>query len=954
MVRTNLRHFLLVTLLLISNIAITAPTPAATETSTQTAYQQKMQSLQGDLLSIQQIVTPQQFECLKAILGQFQAYTALLLIDETTEEAAINALLAAQGQKASKEDVAQVKQIMLQALEQQQIPLAIAQKFFATLLEMSNVQKQAGVSAHEDADQSEAANSEESTANKKKSRILQAMLGNGPFARLFILDTEKDSTKITAYFEHAKKLEIIPADCEQEALLAQLKAEKDALLSSGTTQAEIQTVFDEIKAQCTLQSAHQIKGLKLPLNFLTLAADKFEALAKELSKDDEEKISVEMIAAKQHELQAQKLVFGITLKEIRTALATIAGQERKAFWRKYGLAALTATTMGTADLLLQTPGHIAKASGSIFNKIFGTSAFYSQEDPSKISVSPAGIWGRLVQLASTIPAGILYKENSFEKLVNTQDPALQMQFAAIGAMYPTLKRAVTVAPFLIQTIPGQKQATVDNAFAEVCSPRVGAASSIAFQKFAPLAAWVVWLKLTDNQELKTAIAVGKSLSQFLIQDDKSNAWNNAAFATAPLVKQLVSAPIDNKIGKLAAKRGVFLRSFLTSGWGSRLVEIAYQTGMRHQLWNQHNGKSENLWVKPDFGKDHKKTTRTTTYTENGQTKERKETFVGTNVPKVNTTPFAPTKVKTKVYDAYMSECTEMSPAEVSRHAPNAKKFWKKDTSIIITGTDAYKSADQAATAYAISSLKNLATEQLAKSAMISACFALNNKIANFGKAAARKAARLALALRLIKKSTHKELESTAKNVQEFVHMGTGLWTFLQSNTQNPHELLQNPEALAQIMDKLAKDGLNAVNPQTQTYQIMVHRMFVDRLYKHLIQNLLHKAIPTWVTEGETSQAGTNLKNFVSEDNWTTKLLGKATNPTRLDAIEKYGNRSATVGKLAIYTTMWLAATTILSYKQEAKKPVKKKTAQPKPTKPLTEAIDEHATEAQPTAPTAVA
>lgn len=165
MVRTNLRHFLLVTLLLISNITITNPT---TETGSQTAYQQKIESLQSDLLSIQQVLSPTQFECLQAILNQFQAYSTLLLIDESSEEAAINALLAAQGHNASKEDVAQIKKIMLLVLEQQQIPLPIAQKFFATLLEMRNLQKQAGITPEETAVPQKATQTED----EKKLKLL--------------------------------------------------------------------------------------------------------------------------------------------------------------------------------------------------------------------------------------------------------------------------------------------------------------------------------------------------------------------------------------------------------------------------------------------------------------------------------------------------------------------------------------------------------------------------------------------------------------------------------------------------------------------------------------------------------------------------------------------------------------------------------------------------------------
>lgn len=939
MVRTNLRHFLLVTLLLISNITITNPT---TETGSQTAYQQKIESLQSDLLSIQQVLSPTQFECLQAILNQFQAYSTLLLIDESSEEAAINALLAAQGHNASKEDVAQIKKIMLLVLEQQQIPLPIAQKFFATLLEMRNLQKQAGITPEETAVPQKATQTED----EKKAQIAHVLMNNGAFAPLFVLDPEKDSAKIDAYFTQAKKLQLIPDNYDNATVLAQFKTAQDRLLSSGITKEEIQVAFKEIKAQCTEQIALQIKSLLLPINFITLSEDKLEPLAQELSKKHDQEISVEMVKAKQHELQAQKFAFNITTKEIRNALETITAEQSKHFWRKYGLAALTATGMGTADLLMQTPHHIAKASGSILNKIFGTTVFYRQDNPSKIYHSPEGLVARMLQLISTIPAAILYKENSFDKLLNTQDPSIRKQFADLGTQFPKLKQLAKIAPLVIQTVPGQKQMTVNNAFAEICGPRMGAANAVAWQKFAPLFFWIAY----QAQKNRAIIQSTKNFFDFVIQKDRSNSWSSAAFTTAPLIKELLSAPLDRRIGRLAPKNGVFWRSLANAGWGSQLVEIAYQTGIRHQAWKLHNNQKDELWIKPDFGETHKKTKRTTTYTQNGQQKKDKQTFIGDDIPAEKTSNFAGAFVKQTTKEAFMSECPDMMPEEMAQFAPKTTSFWSKDSSDIIQGEGTYKTANEAAISYAVSQLKNLLTKQVTKSTLVAACFALNDKIAKFGTNLAQRTARIALSLGLIKKSTHKGLVSGAKNIQEFVHIGTGLWTFLQSNLQNPNELLQNPEALAQIMDKLQKEGLNAVSPQTQIYQVMVHRMFVEQIYKYLIQNGLHKAIPTWVNKGEWSNFGTNWKKEVSGDNLMTRLFGKTKDKNYLNKWEGRLNNAGTVGKLVVYTTAWLAATSILSYKPESKKPVRKKTAPPKPVNPVSQqSIDD--TVEQPTIPT---
>jgi|GEM_PF-3924317 len=930
MVRTNLRHFLLVTLLLISNITITATTPTK-ETPTQSAYQQKMHALHGSLLSIQQMLSEEQFDCLQTIVSQFQAYINLVLIDEKSETAAFDAFSASQGQKLSKEELISMKQTMLLALEQQKVPLPIAQKFFATLIEMRNLQQQfAGQTDDEDENSDEEDQIAEfnetikdsSHADKKTAQITQVMFGSGPFARLFLLDAEKDAAKVATFFTQAKKANIIPADVDVQLILTQVKTAKEALLASGVTQAEMQAAFDDMKEKYVVQIAQQFTGLQLPTNLLTIAKANLEPVAKELSKKHGQEITVDMVFHVQQQLKAQKLVFGITAKEIQASLATISSEHNKEFWRKYALTALTATTMGTADLLIQTPKHIAKASGSILNKVFGTTVFYSEENAHKISLSKEGIAGRLLQLVSTYPAGILYKENTFEKFINTQDPAVQMPLMALGQQYPLLKKTAKAAPFLLVSFPGQKQATVDNAFAEICGgSRRGAASAIAFQKFAPLAVWI-GIQAYKNK------AILESFHNFrthFTRDDKSNAWSSAAFAAAPLFKDMVGLPLDNALGNLAPKNGIFWRSLLSSGWASRLVEIGYQSAMRHQLWKQHNGQDGDLWVRPDFGKSITKTTRTLV---DAQGKTRQEEFVGTGVP-VKTDAYNWTVVTSSSQKAHLPECDDIQFSEIQKCMPANTAIWKKEESLIaksesiVKTNSVYTSANNAALEYAKKATTHLVTEQLTKTALVSACFAFNKKIATFGKNVAQKTVSAAYNLGLIKESTQKELQDSAKNIQEFVHMGSAFWAIAKNYIHNPNEILQNPEVIAKVMERVHTDGAKALSPQTQMLQLWVHRQFINKLYQHLLQKGLNKVAPNWFEESSESKApGVNTAKFVQ---WLRPNTTKAS----LASTARYANASLTVGKLAAYTTLWLTATAVLSYKDESAKPTPKK----KPVKP---------------------
>lgn len=930
MVRTNLRHFLLVTLLLIANITTAAT--SAKETSAQSAYQEKMHALHGVLLSIQQMLSEEQFDCLQTIVSQYQAYINLLLIDEKTETAAFDAFLAVQGQKLSKEELISIKKTMLIALEQQKVPLPIAQKFFATLIEMRSLQQQfAGQTDDEDENVDEDAQIAEfnetiqgaSHADKKTAQITQVMFGSGPFARLFLLDTEKDAAKVSSFLTQAKKINIIPAEVDAQVILNQVKEAKETLLKNGATQEDMQAVFDEMKAKYVVQIAQQFTGLQLPTNLLTIAKENLEPVAKELSKKHGQEITVDMVFHVQQQLKAQKLVFGITAKEIQASLAIISAEHSKEFWRKYALAALTATTMGTADLLIQTPKHIAKASGSILNKIFGTTVFYSEENENKISLSKEGIAGRLLQLVSTYPAGILYKENSFDKLFNTQDPTLQMPLMAIGQQYPILKKTAKVAPFLLVSLPRQKQATVDNAFAEICGgSRRGAASSIAFQKFAPLAVWI-GIQAYKNKAILESFG---NFRKHFTQDDKSNAWSSAAFAAAPLFKDMISSPIDNALGNLAPKDGVFWRSLLSSGWASRLVEIGYQSAMRHQLWKQHNGHADDLWVRPDFGKTLRKTTRTIV---DNQGKTREETFAGSSIPAVKADAYNMALVKSSSPEAHLPECDDIHFGEVLKCMPTSSPVWKKEESLIsksesiVQGAGSYSSANDAAFQYAKKATTNLVTEQLTKTALVSACFAFNKKIATLGKNIAQKAASAAYKIGLIKESTHNELKDSAKNIQESIHMVTGLWAIAKNYVHNPNEILQNPEVLAKVMERVTADGAKALSPQTQMLQLWVHRQFINKLYQHLLQKGLNKVAPNWFEESTESQApGIKTAKFLQ---W----MRPNTTPEGLAKTARYANASLTAGKLAAYTTLWLAATAILSYKDETAKPTPKK----KPVKP---------------------
>ncbi len=916
MVRTFLRHFLLTTLLLVSHV--TLPTTPSLTSQEHDALHHKKLALEQDLQNVQAVLNPSQFACLQTLLGEYKSHIIALLIDEKAEEVAFNEFVAEQGAELTRDKLLEEKKAMLLALEHQAIPLPVAQKFYATLIEMRNLAQQHQMHVSEE----EEASSPASAWEQRQTRIAQAIFKNGSFLRIFMMDTEKELEKIEHCIAHAQKNEIINPALTKESILEYIKNAKQQLAEEGITQAELDAVFKELSGETLNQISQMMQGIGLPNDFLTYKKSQITKLTKELSAKFHQDIPVEEVLNIQKKLRAQKFVFAISDADLKNALSEESSKQSRAFWRKFGLAATTATLMGTADLLIQSPSHVAKATKSVFNKVFGTSFYFSQETPTKITTSFEGITGRMLQLISTIPAAKLYKEQSFDKLLNTQDPQLQMALAMMTAQSPGIKKAIEIAPYVIALHPAQKQATVDNAFAEACKSNLGGnVSSIAFKHVAPLLIWIGWLKATKNKELETALAASESVASFLINKDSSNAWNNAAFAAAPLAKHFAAMPIDNLLERLTPKKGVFLKSLLSAGWGSRLTEIGYQTLIRHQLWKQHNKETDGLWVKPDFGKKVVKTRRTTTYFQNGQEKTKVEEFLGATAPEVKEDPLNPTIVKDEIIEGHLAECKDMSPEEVSRYAKNGSSFWKKHgkSTLTVKGQN-YGSATEAATGYATTQLKNLATEQVTKSALSSAFFTFNKRIAAFGKATAQKTARLALRLGLIKESTYEGWKSGAANLQQFVYLGSGLYGTLKSVAHDPGELLQNPEAMAKLIQKLTEDGAKGVSPQTQMLQMMVHRMFIDKLYKHVLQHLWHKAIPSWVEKGEKTKIP---GAFVAD---TFKRFSIISSDEKAKLVKHAVNNTATVGKLAAYTTLWLAATAILSNPLE--KPLKKPRRKP--------------------------
>ena len=905
---TSLRHFLMVFLLSIAlpTITLAEPTQQDATTTQMSPAQKERMALANEINTFRQLLSDTQFECLGFILENFEQQIPLLLIDENTEPQVFNAFLSTQNPPLSKEDALKIKEIITTALTQQQIPLELAQKFYSVIAKVQALNSAQAVS--EDPEQSlgdigqlQSQQSQEISEEQKKQVAIEILQGFGPFKKMLFLNPETDGIKIKVILDDVNKHS--PQQIPLELVLPELKKALAHLSMLGITKEKLAEYAKEETLGVLREIAQELEALDLSPEVLKDDAINkpryLQGCANKVSRKIGQKISVEQLK-ELRETNLQKLeANGLTLEELTVVYQQEKDSNSKKYWKNFGLAAAASVLSGTGDIFTQTPAHERKAEHSKLNWLLGTIGFYPKNQTGW-KWSKEGLAGRALQAAALYPTGILYKQNSLDQFTdgNTEQSQMAlMLFDQIKSQYPKLSKVAKVAPFVIPVAFQKQKETTQHAFEELFGPKLGVGCSLFFEKAVPLAAWAAFLSIKHPE-------VVASLKAF-VQKDKYNVWNKAAFTAAPFFKKIISAPLDEKLQSLAPKDSVFWRTFLGGQWGEQIVEIAYKGLLRHQMWSQFN-KPEHCYLEPDWGNKEKRSMRTITRISQDGKVTREQIFCTDDekYEQVKETPGVTTTVTDQdSHEAYLpsiGDHEDISETEVPLFIPKDKKYWSDPKNHLKTsnGAGQYSSGTQAAMSYVKESTAQLVAQQVTQTALTSTFFAANRHIARAGTKMSQAIAWACHKVGLMSTPTYNKLGKQAVGAQKALHTVSSVW-YAMKKFGNVDELVQNPAKMTQLIEQVMKNP-GKLNPQTMSLQLKVHSFFASKLYLHLVQHFIKYLANDMVK----SKFGFELQ---------TKKSGL------------YAEKYQTALALAGWTTLWLAATAMISDKQDTtnKLPVKK-------------------------------
>ena len=553
------------------------------------AIQAEFMQLLAKLEEIQESLTQPQSQLLMLLGQKYESKVSLLLFNAQTDQKALDAFVVQE--KMSQEDALKLQKQFLAVLEKEKIQLSVAQDFFRTIQKLKTLQDLHGEALS--SQELPATPSQEETEGSQEVQNLaqaqQMILQLKSLRDVLVLNPETDAEALAAF------LEKLNSENEQKVSMETLLQFRTRMIDNldklGVPSDKIATLIAETK-EMMMQKILTEKGpiVDLLTRNPETELEVFKKLAEKLTKALQQTISAEILVAHKGQMLEELESTGISISELQAFAKT---SEDNAWWKKadHVIAAMTASTLfGIADLFTQTHKSIPQQIESTWNWLMDPFGFYpkpaEKAKKSQWQWSKAGTIGRIIECGAMIPTAYLWKDMMFATTLGGNKKALEglkSKVEEFKSEYPRIaplvSPALKLAPYAIPWYTGKAKDTSDSALQENLGAIKGKAVSLGCSKALPLATWMYWHRAKFR-------AAG-NLLKGAIHKDQFEVWNNTAFAFAPLVTGALAQPIESVFSKITPKTGVFWQTFLSNGWGKRLVKIGYGTLLRAFLWQQY-------------------------------------------------------------------------------------------------------------------------------------------------------------------------------------------------------------------------------------------------------------------------------------------------------------------------------------------------------------------------------
>lgn len=376
--------------------------------------------------AIQQQLSPAQADLLIMLGEQYGRNILLLVLDAQATPAEFDAFLTTTNPTLTKEQALKLQQQLIGILKKENLPLEVAQVFFACLEKMQAFQQVAmAQSIQEEPTQTElptqaetpaaehstlSSQNEEAAADQAKKiatenhkTALRIITNMGPSKNILLYDPETEA----ANFEQI--LTVFNKNVGQNIPLAVLLKSRTAALNKlqklGFSSEEVKKLVHENKHDIM----HAILSSMPSQQHQWLLHDPkedvafFAAQAQKLSEEIGQEVSLDQIVAAREEILNLLEGQGISpLEEATEMIHKFAKAERSEKWKHLSAAALASCGFGVADYLLQAADTDKRVSNSAWNWLLGTVGYFkdittataADEQPTALSQKSQPLsWG---------------------------------------------------------------------------------------------------------------------------------------------------------------------------------------------------------------------------------------------------------------------------------------------------------------------------------------------------------------------------------------------------------------------------------------------------------------------------------------------------------------------------------------------------------------------------------